>query len=239
MRAYERTFTAQVAAIINKYVARAAREVRVNGRQTELAFSMDGMIDDMRTALRINYERITKAFGDRVFDAFKSHPMMIEHKAAEDVFALQTEQWISHSSSTKVVGIVETTLNQIRGAFESGFAENLTGAEVAKRITMKAGGVIARSRALVIAKTETHAASQVGSLEAMKSTNIPAKKVWVSAEDERTRETHTQADARYHADPIPMDQSFQVGADSMTAPGLGSLPEENIQCRCVVTYVTD
>jgi hypothetical protein len=238
MRSYERIFAGQVASIINKYVNRAARNVRINGKQTDLSLSLDGMADDMRVALRVNYERVAKAFGDRIFDAFKSHPLMLEHKDAEDIFAVQTEQWIAQSSSTKVVGIVDTTLNQIRSAFESGFAENLTGTEVAKRITQKAGGVIARSRALVIARTETHAASQIGSLEAAKSTNIPMLKVWVSAEDERTRETHTEADAKYHANPIPIEDDFQVGGDSMPAPGLGSMPEENIQCRCVVTYIT-
>jgi uncharacterized protein with gpF-like domain len=213
MRAYERNFAAQVAAIISKYVNRAV-------------------------ALMANYERVTSAFGDRVFESFKSHPMMIEYKDAEDIFAVQTEGWISRNSATKAVGITETTLGQIQSAFEAGFAENLTGTEVAKRITQKAGGVIARTRAITIARTETHAASQVGSLEAAKSTNIPLKKVWVAAEDERTRETHNIADNRYHDNPVNIDDNFVVGGDSMTAPGLGSDPAENINCRCVVTFKT-
>lgn len=238
MRAFERTFAAQVASIISKYANRVARDVRMNGRQTELAQSLDGMVDEMRVALQINYERIAKFFGDRVFEQFKSHPLMIEHKAAEDVFAIQTEQWISQNSTSKAKGIVGTTLDQVRSAFAEGFAENLTGTEVAKRITQKAGGVIARSRAIVISRTETHAASQVGSLEAAKSTNIPMTKSWSSSDDERTREDHLEADSRYHSNPIKLDEEFVVGGDSMQGPGLGSDPAQNILCRCVSVYQT-
>lgn len=239
MSAYERSFAARVAVIINKYVNRAARDVRASGKQTDLGISLDGMADDLRAIFEPHYRRVINAFGERVYDQFKSHPIFIETKDAEDQFAVATQQWLSRESSTKVVGITNTTLNQIRLAFDAGFADFATGTEVAKLIVKKTGGVIARTRAITISRTETHAASQVGSVEAMKSTNIPAKKVWVSAEDERTRETHISADSRYHDNPIGMDETFTVGGDSMTAPGLGSDAAENINCRCIVTYKTE
>lgn len=82
-----------------------------------------------------------------------------------------------------------------------------------------------------IARTEVIGSANKGSLEAYKQAGIKTK-VWLPAY-ERTRDTHIAA-GRDYAKGIPIDENFEVGADSMQSPGSGSLAEENINCRCAL-----
>ena len=83
-----------------------------------------------------------------------------------------------------------------------------------------------------IARTEMNKAANKGNIEGMRQSGVVEKKGWLAALDDRTRDTHMEAHERYDAEPIALDAMFQVGADMMDAPGGGSLPEENISCRC-------
>lgn len=88
-----------------------------------------------------------------------------------------------------------------------------------------------------VARTEVVGASNEGALMAYDQEGIK-KKGWLAAIDERTRETHLAAYEKYQ-DGIPLDEDFHVGADTMDAPGNGSLPEENIQCRCSIIPILE
>lgn len=63
-----------------------------------------------------------------------------------------------------------------------------------------------------------------------------ASKTWVTAGDERVRDTHAEADGQT----VPIDQPFDVGGEQLMYPGdpNGSL-EETINCRCVPVYGND
>jgi hypothetical protein len=57
-------------------------------------------------------------------------------------------------------------------------------------------------------------------------------KVWISALDTQERDSHRDAHFRYK-DGIPVDQMYEVGGESMAMPGAGTIPENNINCRCL------
>jgi HK97 family phage portal protein len=86
-------------------------------------------------------------------------------------------------------------------------------------------------RSELIARTEMGGAMNGGALQGYLQAGIE-KKSWLSALDERTRETHVSAHGRYNAEPIPMTQNFVVGAGSGPAPGLIGLASEDCNCRC-------
>ncbi len=89
------------------------------------------------------------------------------------------------------------------------------------------------SRAETIARTEVIGASNGGALLAAKQSGVVEAKEWLAALDERTRETHVAA----HGQRVGLDEDFEVGAGSGPAPGQIGLPEEDINCRCTVTWV--
>ena len=86
---------------------------------------------------------------------------------------------------------------------------------------------------MVIARTETHVATQTGSSVAAKNSGLLLVKEWGATEDERTRLTHKFADHQT----TEMDEPFIVGGFFMMYPGdpVGP-PKEVINCRCVALY---
>jgi SPP1 gp7 family putative phage head morphogenesis protein len=106
----------------------------------------------------------------------------------------------------------------------------------AKLIRDKTGGAIARSRASIIARTETHQAAMYGSEKAADALDIPEmRKTWIAVEDERTRPEHAAANDQR----VDMDDTFLVGGEALERPGdPDGSPENVIGCRCVMAYVT-
>jgi HK97 family phage portal protein len=94
-----------------------------------------------------------------------------------------------------------------------------------------------RSTPETIARTEVIGANNGGTLMAWEESGVVESKTWLAALDDRTRETHIEAHQRYQADPIPIDEDFQVGAATGPAPGQMGDPDEDINCRCTMTAV--
>jgi len=131
-----------------------------------------------------------------------------------------------------------TSFEAIDRVLRAGFAEGQSLPVIADELrTMFAAWD--KYRAPLIARTETVSALNRGSLEGVRQSGVAdeLKKGWLTAGDEQVRDTHVAAGVAYGKSPIPVDEDFSVGADSMPHPGGGSLAEENINCRCAVSYV--
>jgi hypothetical protein len=97
-----------------------------------------------------------------------------------------------------------------------------------------------------IARTEINTAANEASfdLAARELTDIgligAARKGWQSADDEKVRETHLQAQEDYgDGNEIPLEETFTVGEAQIMYPSeYGNNPEETINCRCsyYITY---
>lgn len=86
-------------------------------------------------------------------------------------------------------------------------------------------------RAERIARTESMGALNGGYLDALTSAGF-TKKMWVSALDERTRDTHAQANGQVR----DISEPFQVGRALLQFPADPSCPypEEIVNCRCTI-----
>jgi uncharacterized protein with gpF-like domain len=92
---------------------------------------------------------------------------------------------------------------------------------------------LSRLRSRVIARTESHSASNASNQMAASASGLPMMKEWLSSGGERTRETHLIAGGQT----VPIDQPFSVGMDYLMQPGDPSgSAEEIINCRCAVGY---
>jgi len=133
--------------------------------------------------------------------------------------------------------ITGTTFEAVDEILTSAWAEGIGATAVSDQL----GAMFTKAeqyRAPLIARTEATAASNQADLEAVRQSGLEQDvlKVWVSSRDTHVRETHTLAEQDY-VDGIPLDQQFAVGNDMMEAPGLGSIAEENVNCRCTVAYI--
>jgi HK97 family phage portal protein len=132
-------------------------------------------------------------------------------------------------------------MKAVRQAIEDGIVDGQSNAQVAKQIQATYKG-FSPARALTIARTETHSASQIASLESAKALELPdLVKEWVSAQDDRTREDHVVANGSM----VEIDEKFIIlDLDSgdeipMDYPGDNNAPAKQvINCRCVAAYTT-
>ena len=123
--------------------------------------------------------------------------------------------------------LVEST-NEGLGAIET--AANIRRALVAESVPMN------QWRALRIARTEVMTASNVGTYEGAKelekTEGVTLEKFWIAAHDDRTRDTHIDAEQQ---SPIALDDKFLVGDYEMACPGdPAGGAEEVINCRCTM-----
>jgi len=130
--------------------------------------------------------------------------------------------------------VAKTTVTAFRKALDEGIAEQEGIPELADRVAAKLGPGT-EARALTIARTEAIAAMNQSSHEAYKAAGA-AEKEWLSAHDERVRETHAEADGQR----VGIDDAFSVGGAPLDYPGDPSgPPEEIINCRCTLLPVVD
>jgi uncharacterized protein with gpF-like domain len=178
-----------------------------------------------------------EAFGGRILQQGKHAGLVLERKEDfSQTMRRRALQYIQQESvRRRIQQVTETTRRQIVGAVDRGYREGSTLPEVAASIR----GVIpsiARFRADTIARTETHGAANFGSNEAAKLTGLPLRREWLAAEDERTRDTHKEADGQI----VGQDEAFSVGDSLLMYPGdPAGDPEEVVNCRCTLGYIVD
>lgn len=141
--------------------------------------------------------------------------------------------FIARQSVYKAKLLSKTTKEDLTRIISRGSADGLGSEAIANNIRKELGGAIADNRARIIARTETHMAASYA-MEAQASTApISLTKTWVCVEDDRTRQSHLDADGQT----VARDQSFSVGDDLLAYPGdPDGSPEEVINCRCTVVY---
>jgi hypothetical protein len=157
-------------------------------------------------------------------------------------------QFIQRFGAIKVQQILETTRDQLVRIIDKGIREGLGQEAIAKAIT-EAIPAFSRTRARVIARTETHTAAMYASEEVAKTSPFPMNKRWISVFDARTRdfgEGDNEVDQFNHRAinevTVGPDELFAVpkvggSFELMTGPGDPNGSAGNvINCRCALVY---
>lgn len=113
-------------------------------------------------------------------------------------------------------------------AYQRGLSVPDTAALITERI-----GDATAWQARMLARTDLNSLSNGGSVMAAQIVGVEYKQ-WLTAEDDRVRETHAEADGQV----VPIDAPFTVGGEELDYPGdpAGS-DEETCNCRCTVIYL--
>lgn len=127
--------------------------------------------------------------------------------------------------------VLSTTWEALKASLVEGIEAGEDIPKLAKRVDTVMGDRIASSKE-TIARTETAKAWNGGAHEAAKQSGIAETKSWLSALDERVRDTHLAA----HGQTVPLDQPFVVGGVEGEFPGEIAAAKESINCRCIATY---
>ena len=88
-----------------------------------------------------------------------------------------------------------------------------------------------------VAETDTTRVYNAGVVDGGKNSGVPGvMKRWVTMADEKVRDTHQYL----YGMTVPLDTDFfTYDGDHARAPGLFSLPENNVNCRCSISLIRE
>lgn len=88
-----------------------------------------------------------------------------------------------------------------------------------------------------VAETDATRVYNAGVVDGGKASGVPGvMKQWITMEDERVRSTHEYLQSMT----VPLDRDFySYDGDHARAPGLFTLPENNINCRCTLQLIRE
>ena len=149
------------------------------------------------------------------------------------------EKLVEDYFNTRVLylaGISGRLAKRISAIIEEGRANNLTLDQIARSVSDNFLP-ISRSRAALIARTETHNASSYANhtyhKQVQTDLGLNMVKKWVSTNDLRTRPAHANANGQT----VNMDEDFEVGGAPMSFAGDSRGGAKNVvNCRCVIIY---
>ena len=166
----------------------------------------------------------------------------METKSAETRYDEAMNEYIDRHTAEAITPIKGTTIKKAREKIKQALRDNLeeggNNQQLANSIRDDLES-LTKSRARMIARTETGSAASQSLIESVRSLQVPGmQKEWVATIDERTRDTHAQMG--YAEIRIPIDEQFQIGDYSTDRPqGEGLPPEESINCRCTMTFIRE
>jgi uncharacterized protein with gpF-like domain len=181
-------------------------------------------------------EKLVKEFADRIVTQAKASGYVLETKDFAATMAAAALRYIASEAIRKrIVAIAETTRDQIIRGVTAGFDAGLGQDGIAARILDRVP-LLSKSRAAVIARTETHGAANFGANEAAQETGVAYRREWLAGSDARTRKSHQRADGQR----VAKDKPFTVGGARLMYPGDPSGPaDETINCRCAIGFIVD
>lgn len=221
----ERALAQRMRAEFNRTGANAMGAV-LNGHEVD-----SGLEAHYRHTLQIltsAYHEGMPLWGKMIIDGAKAR-----RPARAKPFEPMVVDWIRKNSVLKVQQITKTSREQLRNIMSRGRQEGL-GASAIASLIREDFDAIGRARSQTIARTETHSAANAAQWMAADSLGIPMQREWIAAEDERTRQDHSDANGQV----VGMDEPFEVGGESLMQPGDPSgSPEQIINCRCATGFI--
>jgi HK97 family phage portal protein len=235
MASLERSFAPRAARLLKSQAGKSAKAYLEDG-VTGAAISLFDHGKEFAIILTAHYGAVMETFGERFFDGIKSGGARETKDDADDAFEKYVKEWMALHTARRVKLLSDETKKLVMKAIEDGEAAGDPVSKIADRIIEKAGSDFAESRAITIARTETHASAVAANDMAAKASGLRLKRVWLSARDANTRDSHSLADGQVRG----MDEPFDINGYPLMRPGdpYGP-PEEIINCRCVVSYVTE
>jgi len=243
--ALERSLTRSMTAAITRQATIAATAYLEETNDTAAAraaiVAVNETLSDIRKTLETFYRSVYEKVGRPAINSIqgKQESVRIETKDVDSEFIRRQKEYIAENGLKKAEAISETTKRKINRIIVNGISEGKGPRDVARGIVSSISGTgrqTARTRSIMIARTETHSAANSAMNDAIGSTGFSPIKEWGTVEDGRVRPDHEAADGQR----VGFNESFSIGADTLKFPGDPRGPASQIvQCRCVLLYRTE
>lgn len=185
--------------------------------------------------LEATWRKALSAFGAHTTRVLtKGRTLDKEVKAKQESYVnVLISDWVHKFLAEKANGITGTLKAALKEIVVAGANGDKSISEIGQDINNRFKSKSAYE-AYRIARTEVHGAASAGVDAGARATGLDLKKQWLSAEDGRVREAHSQADGQT----VGMDESFTVDGEKMRFPGdpYGSAGNV-INCRCTTLYI--
>ena len=229
-------FEVKLASAISKEINRVAKQVSVSfitAGKSAIGIHTREHHSKIKNIIFTHWRAVTTVFRDRTLSMLRT-VVSAERKEYEDEFDRLFDEFLFTFGAEKVNNISAKTMADIITAIESARLDELDVYQTAKRIT-ELTAISSLTRAVLIARTETHQAANYANFTSLDVVNIPnITKQWVAINDARTRDDHAIADGQE----VAKDGKFIVGGAELMHPGDPSgPPEQVINCRC--TFVVN
>lgn len=137
-----------------------------------------------------------------------------------------------------VENITSFTRDKIRDVLIAAYAAGKSFSDITNELTATG---FTQARARLIARTETVTAANQGAMFSVKTTGLKLNKVWISAQDNRTRRRPRDKFDHLHMDGklIGYEDAFNVDGETMQQPGdrkHGASSGNICNCRCAVGF---
>ena len=209
----------QRAAVMDRFNQRGAGDV------LDDPFDLDEWTEVFRVALRPVVSRIAGAAG-------RSAAADLKVGYGFDLDAPSVQRAIDGQAQRFASQVNDTTWKELKDSLAEGYRQGEGTDVLASRVESVMGTRI-ESDATTIARTETTTAYNTATRESWRQSGVVGAKVWLSALDDRTRETHIEA----HGQTVGIDDWFEVGGALGMSPGQMGDAAEDINCRCSMTAV--
>lgn len=156
-------------------------------------------------------------------------PLLFPIDQRQVVEAVQLETKLSESLYTAMGKDIKELQRKIAGEISRGISNATMYGDISRNIASYAA--IPKNRAMTIARTESHRIQESAAAKAQeqsKKKGADIVKVWDSALDGRTRETHRKLNGQIRE----LEDLFEVDGKKAKRPGEFGRPEEDINCRC-------
>lgn len=207
--------------------------------ETSAKAAVDLALREHRSAWTDAYKRlyltVGKVFAEATLRELKTAPGPQRLRAAQ-TWESYVLAYVKRTSGAKVKGIEDTRREQLKTFIETAIANGDSIPTIAKSVDELYLEQIIPNRSRTIARTETIAASNAGSVGAAKSTGLPLTKEWISTADERTRDAHQDVDN------VGLEELFIIDGNELEFPGdadHGADADQVVNCRCTVAYQTE
>lgn len=226
---YERALASRLVSLIRRSGSEIA-SAYIQGGDEGAREQAEKMQEPIRDELYKMYRAVTEDIGKETYDEVMAQKGM---KAVKDIdpWNLMVSMWVEDLTNSRAWMVTEAFKADVIKFITEGI-ETGQGPDAVARTLRKHFDDMSMHRAMRIARTETvcasNHASELGAMEAGAT-----EKVWVTSVDERTRESHVQANGQK----VPIDSTFRVGNELLEHPGDPTgAPEEIIHCRCTMSF---
>jgi hypothetical protein len=147
--------------------------------------------------------------------------------------------WLQQNAGQNITSVQSTLIQTILDTISQGYEQNLSTSDIARLLERQG---FYRYQSLRIARTETTTITNASTIMAGNSSTLELDKVWISAQDGRTRREPFNHLAM-NGVKVPYEEDFNVSGEMLSFPGDQTNGEVRtsagnvIQCRCKVALV--